>query len=112
MTLLRWQDAGATEHGLALLRCSHEASWFTVDGLCGLSKFIQGATAGSAIADIVFIFVGVVTVGVVFVCVVTVGVVTVGVVTIGVVFVGVVTVGAVFVGGAVVIVGIVRIISS
>ena len=52
---LRWQDAGATEHGLALLRCTHETSWFVVDGLHGLCKFVQGTMAGSAIADIVFI---------------------------------------------------------
>ena len=55
MTVLMWQDAGLDEHTLALIRESHKVSWFTIDGICRLSKFVSGTLAGTSLADLVFI---------------------------------------------------------
>jgi len=55
MTVLQWQDAGASTHALKLLQKTHVKSWFSTDGLAGVVQFTLGTLAGTSLADLVFI---------------------------------------------------------
>ena len=37
--IVKWQDAGASHHSIALLSAVHRVSWFTIDGINGVNQF-------------------------------------------------------------------------
>ena len=55
LSVLNWTDAGCSDHALALLRATHSCTWFSVDGIAGISACISGALAGTSLADVIFI---------------------------------------------------------
>ena len=55
MTAMDWKDQGVSTHTLALLKTILEPSWFSIDGLAGLTLFWKGACAGTSPANLIFI---------------------------------------------------------
>ena len=55
LTAIRWIDAGASAHALALLTATHTGTWFSIDGISCVSAFLSGTLAGTSLADIIFI---------------------------------------------------------
>ena len=55
VSILQWHDAGLDSHTLALVRETHRASWFTIDGVHRLASFVAGTLAGTSLADLIFI---------------------------------------------------------
>ena len=55
LTVAEWMQAGASQHAIALLSASHATSWFSIDGLEAVTKFMKGALAGTSLADIIFV---------------------------------------------------------
>lgn len=52
---LTWDAAGATPHDVAMLHEAHHMSWFSVEGLQHVTRFICGCAAGTPLADVLFI---------------------------------------------------------
>lgn len=55
LTIVRWTEAGACEHAVALLVASHRKSWLTTDSIEKISSFMSGTMAGASLADIAFV---------------------------------------------------------
>ena len=55
VTIAEWNDAGASCHVVEMVRVSYKYSWYTVDGVKRLSRFVKGTLAGTSIADLIFI---------------------------------------------------------
>eukprot|EP00973_Karenia_brevis_P054796 7617438-Karenia_brevis.AAC.1 len=54
-TMDTWLANGASLHAAHLLQATQQYSWFTIEGLAGAMVFEDGTTAGTPMADIIFI---------------------------------------------------------
>ena len=55
MAVMRWQAGGASPHTIAILTETHRCTWFSVDCLAGISRFVQRTLAGTSLAEIILI---------------------------------------------------------
>ena len=51
-SVMTWEDAGASDHALALLKVAHCGTWYSVEGLSLVVVFMQGVSAGKPMADL------------------------------------------------------------
>ena len=53
--LLKWEEAGGSEHSFAIVCEAHHNTWFTTEGLKSAVVFLQGVAAGTPLADVLFL---------------------------------------------------------